>query len=355
MATQPMSTDAASAQAQGPTPDAIMQLGMAFWGSKALLSAVELGLFSELCAAGPLDAEALRERLGLHARSARDFFDALVALGMLERDDGRYENTPATELFLDRAKPSYIGGILEMANARLFGFWNSLSEGLRSGEPQNEVKSADSEPGGGLFDALYADPERLRGFAKGMTGISMGAAHALAASFPWERYQSVIDVGCAEGCVPAQIALAHEHLGGGGFDLPPIGPLFDDHVAAAGLGERLRFYPGDFFADPLPQADVLVMGHILHDWNADEKRTLLDKAYAALPDGGALIVYEAIIDDDRRENAFGLLMSLNMLIETPGGFDYTAEDCKGWMRDVGFSDSYARPLVGPDSMVVGIK
>src|SRR5919106_706370 len=122
------------------TPDAILELGLGFWGSKTFLSAVELGLFSELAQAGPLDGEALRERLGLHPRSATDFFDALVALGMLEREDGRYANTPATDLFLDRAKPSYVGGILEMNNDRLFGFWGSLTEGLRTGAPQSEVK-----------------------------------------------------------------------------------------------------------------------------------------------------------------------------------------------------------------------
>jgi hypothetical protein len=327
-----------------------MQLGTAFWGSKTLLSAVELELFTELATAGPLPAEALRERLGLHRRSALDFFDALVALGMLERDDEGYRNTPATDLFLDKAKSSYVGGLLEMANARLFGFWNSLTEGLRSGAPQNEAKT-----GGNIFDALYADERLLSGFVKAMTGVSIGVAHAIAAAFPWERYGSVVDVGCAEGCVPAQIASAHEHISGGGLDLPPVRPLFEDYVARAGLDERLRFHAGDFFADSLPPADVLIMGHILHDWNAEEKRVLLAKAHAALPSGGALIVYDAIIDDDRRENAFGLLMSLNMLIETEGGFDYTAEDCQRWMRDAGFSHTEVTPLVGPDAMIVAIK
>jgi hypothetical protein len=336
--------------AAGPTPDPIMQLGMGFWGSKTLLSAVELGLFSELASAGALDAAALRDRLGLHPRSARDFFDALLALGMLEREDGRYRNTPATELFLDRAKPRYMGGILEMANARLYGFWNSLTEGLRTGTPQNEAKT-----GGDPFEVLYADPAKLRGFVKAMSAASAGAAHALAASFPWERYQTVIDVGCAEGAVPVQIAREHAHITGGGLDLPAVGPFFDEHVAAAGLSDRLRFCPGDFFTDPLPGADVLILGHILHDWDTNEKRTLLEKAHAALPDGGALIVHEAIIDDQRRVNAFGLLMSLNMLIETPGGFDYTGADCQGWMHDVGFRDTYVQHLAGPDSMVVAIK
>ena len=336
--------------AAAPTPDAIMQLGSGFWGSKTLLSAVELGLFTQLASSGPLDAEELRGRLDLHPRSARDFFDALVALGMLEREDGRYSNTAETDLFLDRAKPSYMGGLLEMLNARLFGFWNSLTEGLRTGEPQNEAKT-----GGNLFEAIYSDPQLLRGFARAMTASSMGAAQVMASKFPWDRYKTVIDIGCAEGCVPVQVASAHEHMGGGGFDLPVVEPLFDEYVAEAGLGDRLAFYPGDFFADELPSADVLVMGRILHDWDLEEKRLLLEKAHASLPEGGALIVYESIIDDDRRENAFGLLMSLNMLIETPGGFDYTGTDCRGWMADAGFRETYVEHLVGPTSMVVGTK
>jgi precorrin-6B methylase 2 len=341
---------AAGEQGAQVTPEAILQLGFAFWGSKTLLSAVELGVFSELADAGALDGEALRERLGLHPRSVTDFFDALVALGMLERDEDRYSNTPATELFLDRAKPSYVGGILEMANARLYPFWGSLTEGLRTGAPQNEAKG-----GGSFFEALYADPERLAQFAHAMGAVSAGAAQAIAAKFPWRDHGTVIDIGCAEGVVPVQIALAHKHITGGGFDLPPIGPVFEDCVARFGLGERLSFTAGDFFADPLPEADVLVMGHILHDWDLAEKRLLLKKAYDALPDGGALIVYEAIIDDERHSNAFGLLMSLNMLIETPGGFDYTGADCCAWMQETGFRESYVEHLIGPDSMVVGIK
>ena len=184
-----------------------------------------------------------------------------------------------------------------------------------------------------------------------MTGISMGDAHAIAEKFPWDRYQTVIDIGTAEGCVPVQVALRHSHLSGGGFDLAPVAPIFDKHVASFGLADGLRFYPGDFFSDPLPSADVLVMGHLLHDWSLDEKLMLLRKAYEALPAGGALIVYESIIDDDRRANTFGLLMSLNMLIETQDGFDYTGADCQSWMSGVGFRETYIEPLAGPDSMV----
>jgi hypothetical protein len=134
-----------------------------------------------------------------------------------------------------------------------------------------------------------------------------------------------------------------------------VGPIFEEYVAANKLDDRLRFMPGNFFDDPLPSAEVITMGHILHDWNLDEKRTLLDKAYQTLPESGVLIVFEALIDDERKENVFGLLMSLNMLIETPGGFDYTGADCSGWMRDAGFRETRVEHLVGPDSMVVGIK
>ncbi len=269
---------------------------------------------------------------------------------MLERQDGRYSNTPETDLFLDRAKPSYIGGILEMANARLYPFWGLLTEALRTGKPQNEIKSGED-----LFEALYTDQARLKQFMHAMTGVSMGSAMAIAHKFPWQNYQTFIDIGCAEGGLPVQVALAHQHLAGGGFDLPVVQPIFEEYVASFGLSDRLKFYSGDFFADPLPRADVLIMGHILHDWNLDEKKTLLTKAYQSLSKGGALIVYETIIDDERRQNAHGLLMSLNMLIEMQGGFDYTGADCSSWMRDVGFSETYVEHLAGPESMVVGIK
>ncbi|WP_083203688.1 methyltransferase [Ensifer adhaerens] len=331
------------------TPENIMQLGMGFWASKAMLSAVELGVFTQL-AAGPADLPDLQARLKLHPRSARDFLDTLVALKLLEREDGRYRNAPDTDLFLDKAKPSYIGGILEMANARLYGFWGSLTEALRTGEPQNEAKHSED-----FFAAIYAEPARLRGFLEAMSGISAGAAQAIAARFDWSKYTTFADVGAAQGMVPVVIVRAHPHLQAIGFDLPAVQPIFDEFIARQGLADRVRFQSGNFFDGPMPNADVIVMGHILHDWDLAEKRMLLEKAFAALPKGGALIVYDAVIDDERRRNAFGLLMSLNMLIETRGGFDYTGADCQAWMRDAGFVSTRVEPLLGPDSMVIGFK
>jgi hypothetical protein len=205
--------------ADQPTPDAILQLGLGFWASKTLLTAVELGLFTTL-ARGPLTAKALIAELNLQPRGTRDFLDALVSLGMLERTADEYTNTGATNVFLDRNKPSYVGGILEMANGRLYPFWGSLTEALRTGHPQNELKLGED-----FFATVYQDPGLLKQFLHAMTGLSMGAALAIAEKFPWDRYQTVIDIGAAERCLPAQLALRHRHLTGGGFDLPPVGPV----------------------------------------------------------------------------------------------------------------------------------
>ena len=326
-----------------------MQLGLGFWNSKALLSAIELGLFT-LLADGPMTAEELGASLRLHPRGTRDFLAALVALGMLERRNGWYSNSLQASIYLDRNQPEYIGGMLEMANSRLYTFWGSLTEALRTGEPQNEIRRGEH-----LFEAVYADPGRLQQFLAAMTGLSLPAGRAIAAKFPWGEYRTFMDVGCAQGAVPVEIALAHPHLHGAGFDLPVVRPIFEEYIRRFELTPRLRFIEGSFFSDPLPQADVIIMGHILHDWDLDEKRLLLAKAFDALPEGGALIVYEAMIDDHRCSNAFGLLMSLNMLIETTGGFDYTGADCQGWMKETGFRETRVEHLAGPDSMVVGIK
>lgn len=332
-----------------PTPDRILQTGMAFWASKTLLSAVELGVFTEL-AKQPADLTTLQARFDLHNRGARDFLDALVALGFLKRENGIYQNAPDTDLFLDKAKPAYIGGLLEMCNNRLFGFWNNLTTALRTGEMQNEAKGGDDP-----FAAVYADPGNLRNFLGAMTGVSRGANTAIARQFPWASYQTFADIGTAQGDLAAQIVLAQPQLKGIGFDLPDVKPVFEGYAESLGLTDRLEFKGGSFFTDDLPKADVLLFGHILHDWDLDQKRMLLRKAYDALPSGGAVVVYDAIIDDAREQNAFGLLMSLNMIIETPGGFDYTGADCIGWMQEAGFRHCRVEHLVGPDSMVVGIK
>ncbi|MFM7273768.1 MAG: methyltransferase [Gammaproteobacteria bacterium] len=330
-----------------------MQVGTGFFGTKTLLSAVEIGVFTRL-AAGPKTGEELQRQLELHPRATADFLDALVALGFLSREgasmSGRYGNTPETDLFLDRNKPSYIGGILEMSNRRLYGFWGNLTEALRTGKPQNEVRQ-----GGNFFAELYSSEQRLEEFLRAMSGVQMGAFLALAESFDFSPYRSVCDVGGAGAALSIALGQRHGHLAMTSFDLPQVAPIATRNVAAAGLADRINVAAGDFFAGPLPKADVIVMGNILHDWNAERKQQLVQAAYDAVPEGGAFIAIENVIDDDRRLNAFGLLMSLNMLIELGDGFDYTGADFAGWAKAAGFKKVVVQPLAGPTSAAIAYK
>jgi precorrin-6B methylase 2 len=335
--------------AAAPTPDRILHLGYAFRGAKALLSAVELGVFTAL-AEGPLDRDILRRKLGIAERGIRDFLDVLVALGLLKTDhDGEYANTPEADLYLDARKPTYIGRELANLNERMYPHWNLLTPALRTGKAQSAGAGAD------YFQMLYADQHVLETFVTGMTGGSLLAAKALAVTFPWREYTTLIDIGTAQGCLPVEIAQAHPHLTGTGFDLPQVRRMFEQYVRNQGLADRLQFHPGDFLSDPLPTAEVVVMGRILHNWDLATKKMLLRKAYDALPRGGALVVYERLIDDERRANAAGLLASLNMLIMTTGGFDFTGSDCIAWMRESGLRDMRVESLASGQSMVVGLK
>jgi O-methyltransferase domain/Dimerisation domain len=326
----------------------ITELAQSFERAKVLLAAVELDLFTAL-ADGALDRDALRERIGIDERGARDFFDALVALGLLVRDrDGRYANTEETNTYLDRNKSTYIGALMEDLNSRYYGVWGGLTAGLRTGQPQGGAQST------GDFPALYADQTALRRFAGSQAARSLPVAKALAAKFPWSRYSTVIDVGTSQGCVPVQIALAHPHITGGGFDLPQLHELFDAYVGQHVLSDRLRFHPGDFLKHPLPSADVLILGRVLHNWDRATQMMLLKKAYDAISAGGALVVYGRLIDDDR-SSVDGLLSSLNMLLMSRGGSNFTGAECRSWMSATGFRKTDVEPLTVDQTMIVALK
>ncbi len=333
------------------TPAHIMQIGMGFWASKTLLTAVKLGLFSTLHDRALTRSE-IQERLHLQERGMEDFLDALVSLHLLERDgvgpDARYRNTEETARFLDRASPAYMGSILEMANDRLYEAWGRLELALQTGQAQNEAN-------GDLPAFLAGDPDRLHQFMEAMAGMQRGNFVALAEQFDFTPYRTLCDIGGASGLLSIEVARRHPHLACTTFDLPEVSDIARQAIARHGLRDRIAVVSGDFFQDDFPPADVITMGNILHDWNLDRKLLLMDKAYRALPEGGVLIAIENIIDDARRENTFGLLMSLNMLIETGDGFDYTGADFDRWARHVGFRETYIMPLTGPTSAAVAVK
>jgi hypothetical protein len=340
--------------AKSPDVAPILQTAFAFWGSKVLLTAVRQGVFGRL-GSRKLTADELGAELGFHPRGRLDFFDSLVAMRFLEREgDGpgaKYRNTEAGALYLDPKSPRYVGGILEMLDARLFRFWNDLPEALHTGKPQNETKHG----GRGVFEELYADPARLEQFMGAMTGLSRINFEALAEKVDFSRFKTLCDVGGATGLLCVEVARRHPHLRCTSFDLPQVEPIAKRAIAAAGMSSRVGTASGDFFKDPLPKADVITMGMILHDWNLEKKKQLIRAAYAALPPGGALITVEALIDDARRENAFGLWMSLNMLIEFGEAFDYTGADFRGWCREAGFQRFDQVHLAGPSSAAIAWK
>jgi len=336
------------------TPDHIMQIGMGFWASKALLSAVELGVFTYL-ADGPKTGPEIERSLGLHPRGTYDLLDTLVALGLLARDGdgvaGQYRNTAETAEFLDRNSPQCIGGILEMANARLYRFWADLTPALKTGKPQNQIKHS----GRPMFDELYADPARLEQFIEAMASISTAKFAALADKFDFSPYSTLADIGGASGQLSCLVASRHTQLTCRSCDLSVVKPIAERNIRKRGLSERVQADVIDFFSDEFPKADVITMEMILHDWNLDRKKMLIAKAYRALPKGGALIAVENIIDDERRKNAFGLLMSLNMLIEFGDAFDFTGADFTGWCREAGFSRCEVLHLAGPASAAIAYK
>ncbi len=344
----------ASHAPQSISPAHILQIGMGFWASKALLSAVELGLFT-LLGDGPRFGAEVEHALGLHSRATADFLDALVALGLLERDgagaDAIYRNTAETGAFLVRGSPQYVGGLLEMANSRLYPFWGDLTPALKTGEPQNEVKRS----GKSMFDALYADPKRLEQFMDAMSGVSMGNFNAFAEAFDFSAYRTHADIGGATGQLSCIVAARHPQLSSTSYDLPVVQPIAERRIRETGMSERVSAGTLDFLKEDFPKADLITMGMILHDWNLEGKRMLIRKAFDALPDGGALVAIENIIDDERRENAFGLLMSLNMLIEFGDAFDFTGADFRSWCLEAGFKRCEILPLGGPASAAIAYK
>jgi hypothetical protein len=331
------------------TPEQIFKIAHAFREARALFSAVELGIFTAL-AEGPMEYDSLRNSTGLHERGARDFLDSLVALGLLYRqEDGRYRNTPEADIYLSRRSASYVGGLIDHLSVREYPYWMFLTRALQTGHSQ----FVDRSQGG--YGALCPTSAGAATLGQAANGGVLAVARALATRFPWKDYNTVVDIGSAEGCLPVQIAQFHWHISGGGFDLAAVGPLFNAYVNNHGLSQRLQFYPGDFLVNPFPAADVLVMGRILHNWDLQTKKMLLAKAYAALPPDGALVIYGRLIEDDSKESRAGLLGSLNMLLMTDSGFDYSATECFGWMKETGFKRVWAEPLDAEESMVIGIK
>ncbi|MEV6846614.1 methyltransferase [Actinoplanes sp. NPDC051411] len=324
-------------------PVAIKRLGNAFCAAKLLLTATELGLFSALDA-GPATAGDVCAALELNPRGVGDFLNALVALGLLERENGRYRNGPAAAQFLVRGKPGYSGGFLERANRMLYPAWGKLTEALRTGAPQAPAN----------FSQVAANPAVLNAFLAMMDSVNSLLVPDIDARFAWDSVGRVADIGGARGNLLGRLAQAHPNLRGTVFDLPTVAEPAAEHLASLGVADRVVFRPGDFFTDDLPAADVMIMGHVLHDWSPQERRRLVAKCYAALPPGGALLVYDAMLDEEPADLS-KLLVSINMLLVTEGGSEYPVSECVSYLTDAGFTGITCHPLGADNTLAIGYK
>ncbi len=332
----------------------IIDTGFAFQQAKVLLSALEFDLFTIL-SDKKMTGEEIREKLNLHPRGIWDFLDCLLCLGFLNREgDGKdsfYSNTKESRLYLDKNSEEYVGGILELANSRLYRNWEYLSEALKTGKPQNETLYQ----GKTYYETIYSDPKLTEKFMNAMAGASYQNYCLLARRFNFSNYNTLCDIGGATGLLSICVAKEHKHIKCKSFDLPVVEDIAKKKIKNNGLEDRIETIAGDFFIDTFPKADIISMGMILHNWDLETKMKLIRSAYHAIPDDGAFIVIELMIDDERRKICSGFLQSLNMLIEFGQGFDFTAEDLKNWCNEVGFKRYEIINLDGPFNAVISYK
>ncbi|MEU4742606.1 methyltransferase, partial [Actinosynnema sp. NPDC023658] len=324
----------------------VLELAAGVRKARVLFVAAGLGVFTAL-AEGEASADELCARLGLHPGAVRDFLHALVALGLLERHAGRYRNSPVADAHLVPGRPGYLGGFLRFLDEVLHPAWDGLAESLRTGQPHNSA-ARDGNP-----YSLHHDPAERTSFLDAMDVLNAPAGARLA-RLDWSGYRSFVDVGGARGTLAVRLVEAHPRLTAAVFDLPEVEADFDRHVASSGLADAIRFVPGDFFTDPLPAADVLIFGHVLHNWPVERRRLLLRKAYEAVAPGGAVLVHDPMLDEANPRPA-AALAGLNMLVWSSGGSEYTPDECRRWMADAGFSPITATPLGPAGTLVVGHK
>lgn len=354
-------------------PAKVYELSTAFWQTKLIMTASELGVFARL-ADGPATRAELGEGLGLKPPALHDFLDALVALGLLERrDGGRYANTAESDFYLVPGKRYYMGHYLTFVDNFMRPTWDGLAEMLRTGKPpapqgpppgppapngagpdagqgaRNGAEAVQKE-GSEFFEHTYANVDLQRMFMEAQDSLSSEIAWEISRRVDWSQWRTLVDLGGARGNTAGILLEAHPHLTATVFDMPPIEPLFHEHMERLGVTGRARYQGGDWFENPLPEGDVLLCGHALHNWTTEQRRTVIAKAYDAVLPGGAFLVHDLMIDAGR-ERLNPLMLSLAMTLSV-GGSGYTAEECIGWLAEAGFKDVEAIPLQDHDGHTV---
>lgn len=323
-------------------PSSIIELIYAFRRSQTMFTAVQLGVFDRL-KGGSAPASEFPGDGGAVER----LLDSCVALGLLERDGGLYRNSELANQYLVRSSPRTFAGYIEYSNLALYPMWGKLNEAvLEGGNRWHGVFGFESNE---LFDHFFRDDDSKRNFIAGMHGFGMVSSPAVAAAFDLSRFHRLVDLGGATGHLADHIVQQYPSIHGAVFDLGPV-----IEVARGYTGDRLALIAGDFFKDPLPLADLYALGRILHDWSELKIRLLLAKIYRALPAGGALLIAETLLDDDKKGPIDSLMQSLNMLVVTEGK-ERTLAEYESLLREAGFSQVEGRRTGTPLDAILAQK
>jgi len=335
------------------TPVPLMQLATAFWGFKTLAAAQELDLFTHVSISGPCTCEELSQWLRIDRRPAEMLLTGCAALGLLEKDGGRYYNSPLAAKFLVRGTPYFFGGFVEMLDKRLYPGWDKLLEALRTNRPT----TWDPDRQKSLFEA--EDPAMLATFWEAMHSLSTFTARVLAEAIDFSPFSRLLDIGGGSAAFDIELCRRYPQLQASVYDLPFVTGIAAHKIADAGLPDRIATVPGDFFTDSTyPEGhDVILLSMIMHDWDEARDREILRKCYQALPSGGAVIISGLLVNDEKSGPPPAALMSLNMLIETEGGRNYTPAEYSAWLDALGYRDIHTVwfEAAGANGAVIGYK
>lgn len=310
-----------------------MQLATGSWAFKTLAAAHELDLFTRLSETGGTTSAELAEKLGIDQRPAEMLLTGCAALGLLKKEDAAYVDSALAEEYLVRGKPYYFGGWVEMLDKRLYPGWGKLTEAIRTNRPT----TWDPDRQKSLFEG--EDPDMLAVFWEAMHSVSTVTARSLGAAVDLSAFSRLLDVGGGSGAYDIELCRLYRNLSATVYDLPFVTDIAARKVKDAGLTERIYTFGGDFFAEPAlpPGHDVILLSMIMHDWNEEHDRAILNKCWEALPSGGVVIISELLVNDEKTGPPPAALMSLNMLIESEGR-TYTPSEYSLWLRDLGFRD-----------------
>jgi acetylserotonin O-methyltransferase len=331
-------------------PSVVLDLMEAFRRSKTMFAAVSIGVFDEL-ADGPQTLSTLTASLAANEDALGRLLDACVCLQLLERQGDAYANTPAAAAFLCQQSPQRLTGYINFSNTVMWQLWSHLEDAVREGTHRWQQTYGWDGP---IFASFFKTEESLHEFLMGMNGYGLISSPHVVGAFNLSGYHRLVDLGGATGHLAIEACRRYSHLQATVFDLPDAMPLARTTIDGSGVADRIELVPGDFFQDELPEGDLYALGRILHDWNEEKIICLLEKIYARLPEGGALLIAEKLITEERDGPRWALMQSLNMLTCTEGK-ERTLTEYENLLKLVGFSQVSGCRTSSPLDATLAIK